>query len=162
MKRLFAAVGILAGAGALVVIPVIPAGAAVQPHRGTVGTSSAHSSSASPDYEQSLSSSITCASWKGDLSWGGNGSILDPAYIDLTSSVLKDTCSSGYAQLFIHWDTIDNPKTEQVGKNVGPNSSGNRPFSTSDEFNTYKDIYVYICSEGAGGYRCGNHKGPGA
>ena len=160
MKRLVAASGLLAGAAAL----------AVQPHQagpsaagGTtmVLTVGAQHSGASPDYEQSLSSSIKCASWKGDLSWGGNGSILDPAFIDLTSSVLKDTCSTGYAQLFLHWDTIDNPKNVLV-KKVGPNSSANAPYSTDDHFNTYKDIYAYICSEGDGGYRCGNKKGPGA
>ena len=170
MKRLLAAAGLLAGAAAVAVIPAVQASAAVQPHQagpsastGTtmVLTADAHNSGASPDYEQSLSSSIKCASWKGDLSWGGNGSILDPAYIDLSSSVLKDNCSSGYAQLFIHWDTIDNPKNELV-KKIGPNTSANAPFSTDDHFNTYKDIYVYICSEGGGGYRCGNKKGPGA
>jgi len=132
---------------------VAQSGPAVQTVRGPGGQ-------AIPAYSQNLSSTITCATWSGTLSWGGNGSILVPAYIDLEGK-LKDTCNNGYAQLFIHWDTIDNPKNELV-KKVGPNSSANTPFSTEDRFNTYKDIYVYICSENSTGYRCGNHKGPGA
>ncbi len=124
---------------------------------------------AQPAYEQHLHSEIKCAHWKGDLSWGGRGSPAIPGFIHLTSSVLTDTCSNGYAQLFIHYDTVDNPKNVQVCTppphvhcRVEAHSSGRRPYSTEDPINTYKDIYVYICSRNDSGYRCGNHKGPGA
>lgn len=158
MRRLLALAGLLAGTTALAIISALPAGAAVQPH--TTGSATARASNASPAYEQELSSTIRCATWSGTLSWGGNGSIAIPAYIDV-SGKLTDNCNSGYAQLHIHWDTINNPKDKMI-KQVGPNSSANTPFSTEDHVNTYKDIYVWICSEGAGGWRCGNHKGPGA
>jgi len=161
VKRILASTGLLACAGVISLMSAVPAGAAVPVAKGAAETVTGHQT-VTPAYEQSLSSSIKCAKWKGDLSWGGNGTPGVEAYIHLTSSVLTDTCSNGYAQLFIHYDTIDNPKNLQVGKNVGPNSSGNRPFSTDDKINTYKDIYVYICSEDSSGYRCGNKKGPGA
>ncbi len=119
----------------------------------------APNTAAKPLYSQDITLSIKCASWSGELAWGGNGSILVPAYIDI-SGTLKDTCASGYAQLFAHWDTIDNPKNPLV-KKVNANSSAKTPYSTSDRFNTYKDIYVYICSNYQG-YRCSAHKGPGA
>jgi len=161
VKRLLAATTLLAGAAALALAPALPALAAAQPGHAVAASVTAHPiSRITPDYEQSLSSSITCASWSGDLSWGGNGSILDPAFIDI-SGKLKDTCNNGYAQLFLHYDTIDNPKNPKV-KQIGPNTSANTPFSTEDNLNTYKDIYVYICSKNTAGYRCGNHKGPGA
>lgn len=113
-----------------------------------------------PLYSQDITVSIQCATWSGELSWGGNGSILFPAYIDLNGT-LKDTCNNGYAQIFLHWDTIDNPKNVLV-KKVGANSSAKTPYSTEDDLNTYKDIYLYICSEDSSGYRCSAHKGPGA
>lgn len=111
-----------------------------------------------PLYSQDIKISIQCATWSGELSWGGLGSILFPAYIDL-SGTLKDTCNNGYAQIFLHWDTIDNPKNPLV-KQVGANSSAKTPYSTEDDFNTYKDIYIYICSEDTNGYRCSGHEGP--
>jgi hypothetical protein len=49
-----------------------------------------------PLYEENLSSEIQCAHWSGTLSWGGNGSIADPAYIQL-EGVIYDTCNNGWA-----------------------------------------------------------------
>jgi len=113
-----------------------------------------------PLYEQSLSSSIQCAHWSGILSWGGNGSPVVPAYIQL-EGVIYDTCNNGWARLYLHWDTINNPKEVNPGY-AGPNSHSNTPYDTSDRINTYKDIWVQLCSSDHAGYRCGNKKGPGA
>jgi len=115
---------------------------------------------AAPQYEQSLSSTIRCATWSGILSWGGNGSILVPAYIQL-EGVIHDKCNNGFAILYIHWDTINNPKDERAGY-AEPNSQSNTPYHTEDHVNTYKDIWVELCSADNTGYRCGNRKGPGA
>jgi hypothetical protein len=174
MKRFLAAAAVLASALAITLGPALSANAATgsrstvaTPHpaagralaRTEVVPPAAPGAAAEPLYSQDITLSIKCASWSGELAWGGNGSILVPAYIDI-SGTLKDTCSSGYAQLFAHWDTIDNPKNPLV-KKVNANSSAKTPYSTSDNVNTYKDIYVYICSEYQG-YRCSAHKGPGA
>lgn len=152
MKRMLVAAAVLASGLALAAAPPLSANAATA-SRVTSATT------AKPLYSQDISLSIKCATWKGEIAWGGNGSILDPAYIDV-SGELKDTCRSGYAQLFLHWDTIDNPKNELV-KKVEEDSSARTPYSTNDRFNTYKDIYVYICSEYEG-YRCSEDAGPGA
>lgn len=113
-----------------------------------------------PLYEQSLSSEIQCAHWAGTLSWGGNGSIAVPAYIQLEGTIY-DTCNNGWARLYLHWDTIDNPKEKNPGY-AGPNGHNNTPYYTEDTVNTYKDIWVLLCSSDHEGYRCGNKKGPGA
>jgi hypothetical protein len=159
VKRLLALLPLLAGAATLAVVPAGPALASAA-HPVTTPALNHLRNGVTPGYEQDLSSTIRCATWSGTLSWGGNGSIVVPAYIDI-SGKLTDNCNNGYAQLFLHYDTIDNPKEPKV-KQIGPNSSANTPFSTEDNLNTYKDIYVYICSEDSTGYRCGNHKGPGA
>jgi hypothetical protein len=91
---------------------------------------------------------------------GGLGIPGNPAFIQL-DGVIKDTCNNGYATLHLHYDTIDNPKDPQVG-HAGPNSQDNTPFRTEDDINTYRDIYVLLCSSDHLGFRCGNKKGPGA
>jgi hypothetical protein len=115
---------------------------------------------ATPRYEQSLSSTIRCATWSGILSWGGNGSILVPAYIQL-EGVIHDNCNNGFATLHLHWDTINNPKEPLVGY-AEPESQSNTPYHTEDHVNTYKEIWVQLCSADSTGHRCGNMKGPGA
>lgn len=115
---------------------------------------------ATPRYEESLSSTIRCATWSGILSWGGNGSIAVPAYIQL-EGVIHDNCNNGWARLYLHWDTINNPHEVNPGY-AGPNSHSNTPYETEDHINTYKDIWVQLCSSDSTGYRCGNKKGPGA
>jgi hypothetical protein len=161
MKRVLAATALAATAIALTAAPSASASAAPRPHLSVAtGTLMRPDTDTSPLFSRDISLHIKCASWKGELSWGGNGSILFPAFIDI-SGTLKDTCSSGHAQLFLHYDTIDNPKEPKV-KQIGPLKSAKTPFTVEDRFNTYKDIYVYICSEGGGGHRCSGHKGPGA
>jgi hypothetical protein len=114
-------------------------------------------------YTDKVTSSIACAYFSGDIGWGGLGIVGDDAYLRLQEpySLLEDTCSSGYARLYIHYDTVDNPKTIKVIQ-IGPHRGSITRFLNKDDFNTYKDIYIYICSQGDGHYRCGNHKGPGA
>lgn len=172
MKRfLLAMAGGSAIAAGLALCASIPAGAAVQPrpapaarpasvhqHVVEVAVSARAHLGAQPLYEDSLSSNITCANWSGDLSWGHEGTT---AFITISDGVLEDTCSSGYARLYLHYDTIDNPKTPDV-KQTGPDSGSGTPYTVTDSANSYKDIYVYICSQGDGAYRCGNKKGPGA
>jgi hypothetical protein len=63
--------------------------------------------------------------------------------------------------LCAHWDTINNPKEVNPGY-AGPNSHSNTPYHTEDHINTYKEIWVQLCSSDRTGYRCGNKKGPGA
>lgn len=162
MKRILLLVSALVMGAGLIALPATAANASARTHAPAATASHRKSAQTSQPirlYSQDITLSVQCASWSGEIAWGGNGSILDPAYIDV-SGTLKDTCSSGYAQLFLHWDTIDNPKNPLV-KKVGPNSSAKTPYSTSDDLNTYKDIYVYICSEDSSGYRCSAHKGPG-
>lgn len=121
--------------------------------------------SAAPADSQDLSFHIDCASWKGELAWGGNGNPIIPAYIDV-SGLLRSPCDDGHAQLHIHYDTIDNPKNEII-KKIGPESVHRTPWDTKDEINTFKDIYMWICSwRGTVGhekdYSCSHRKGPGA
>jgi hypothetical protein len=121
--------------------------------------------SAAPRESQDLSFDIACASWKGELAWGGNGNPIIPAYIDV-SGLLKSPCSDGHAQLHIHYDTIDNPKNIEI-KAIGPDSVHRTPWDTKDSINTFKDIYLWICSwrgtvHHEKDYSCSHHKGPGA
>jgi hypothetical protein len=158
MRRLLAAAAALTGGLALTVVPALPGNAATVP-AGSVTQLHAPAKGAKPRFSQDITIKIKCATWKGELSWGGSGNPIHPAFIDV-SGTLHDTCHTGYAQLFLHWDTIDNPKTVLV-KKVGANRAERTPYSTHDDLNTYKDIYVYICSE-HDGYRCSKHHGPGA
>ncbi len=69
-------------------------------------------------------------------------------------------------QLWLHYDTVDNPRNVEVRK-IGPKSAVRTPFGTHDDINTYKDIYVWLCSwEGTVHHEthaeCGKRKGPGA
>jgi hypothetical protein len=132
--------------------------ASVHQHVVQIAVSAGAHPGAEPLYEDPLSSNITCANWSGDLSWGHEGTT---AYITISNGVLEDNCSSGYARLYLHYDTIDNPKNPEV-RQTGPDSGSGTPYSVTDSANSYKDIYVYICSQGDGAYRCGNKKGPGA
>lgn len=120
---------------------------------------------ASPAYSQDLSFDIACASWKGELAWGGNGNPIIPAYIDV-SGRLKSPCSDGHAQLHIHYDTIDNPQNIRIIQ-IGPERTERTPWDTKDTINTFKDIYLWICSwrgtvHHEKDYSCSHHKGPGA
>jgi hypothetical protein len=116
-----------------------------------------------PQYSDKVSSTITCAYFSGQIGWGGAGTVFDNAYVRLQEpySLFEDTCSGGYARLYIHYDTVDNPKTIKVIQ-IGPHTGSMTKFQNTDDFNTYKDIYIYICSDSGGHYRCGHHKGPGA
>lgn len=111
-----------------------------------------------PSYRKNVNISITCASFSGKLGWGGGGVIVDYAFVELTEpySFIEDTCNNGYARLYIHYDTVDNPKTIKVIQIDGHRGS-ETPFLNEDNINTYKDIYVYLCSESGGHYRCSGH-----
>jgi hypothetical protein len=116
-----------------------------------------------PSYRDKINISITCAYASVDLGWGGGGDILDYAFVELTEpySLIEDTCNSGYARLYVHYDTVDNPKTIKVIQ-IGSNRGSETAFLNEDNANRYKDIYVYLCSDSGGHYRCSGHKGPGA
>ncbi len=116
-----------------------------------------------PSYRDNINISITCADASVKLGWGGGGIIVDYAFVELVEpySYIQDTCNSGYARLYIHYDTVDNPKTIKVIQ-IGPNRGAETPFLNEDNINTYKDIYIYLCSDSGGHYRCSGHKGPGA
>jgi hypothetical protein len=116
-----------------------------------------------PDDTQKIDIPTRCAKFKGDLSWGNSGGVPPhEAYIEITNAELSDTCKEGYAQLFIHWDTIDNPKTIEVAK-VEAGHKKRTPYHTEDPVNNYKDIYVYVCFfVREGDYHCSKHYGPGA
>jgi hypothetical protein len=161
MRRLLAAAAALACGIALAMAPTLTANAVTaSPAAVTRAHAAAKpATTARPQYSRDITITIKCATWKGELAWGGNGNPIIPAYIDV-SGTLRDTCHKGYAQLFLHWDTIDNPKNVLV-KKVNENSSARTPYSTHDDLNTYKDIYVYVCSDYEG-YRCSKHEGPGA
>ncbi len=116
-----------------------------------------------PLYSQDINYAAPhCIKWTGTLSWGGNGSIGVPAYIDVEGKI-TDSCGSGsWGSVHLHWDTIDNPKDIRIIKIEYPTRSANTPKSESDSFATYKDIYLYFCwnSGTAGG--CSGKYGPGA
>jgi hypothetical protein len=111
-----------------------------------------------PSYRHGINLSITCAYFSGTLGWGGDGSIFDYAFVELVEpySLLEDTCSSGYARVYVHYDTVDNPKTIEVIE-IGPHRGSETPFLNEDNLNRYKDIYLYICSDYGGKYRCSRH-----
>jgi hypothetical protein len=71
---------------------------------------------ASTTYSDKVSTSITCANFAGKIGWGGLGLPVDNAYLRIAEpySVLEDTCGGGYARLYIHYDTFDNPKTVKI------------------------------------------------
>jgi hypothetical protein len=102
-----------------------------------------------------------CAKFKGELSWA-TVEPTHPAYIEITHGELRDPCTVGYARLYIHWDTIDNPKTRRVA-HVNAGHAIRTPFYTDDYLNNYKDIYVYVCAlVRPHDYHCSRHYGPGA
>ena len=111
-----------------------------------------------PSFRHGINLRITCAYFSGTLGWGGDGNIFDYAFVELVEpySLLEDTCSSGYARVFVHYDTIDNPKTIRVIQ-IGPHRGSETPFLNEDNLNRYKNIYLYICSDYAGHYRCSGH-----
>jgi hypothetical protein len=111
-----------------------------------------------PSFRHGINLRITCAYFSGTLGWGGDGNIFDYAFVELVEpySLLEDTCGSGYAQVFVHYDTINNPKTIRVIQ-IGGHRGSETPFLNEDNLNRYKNIYLYICSDYAGHYRCSGH-----
>ena len=114
-------------------------------------------------YNDKVSSTIKCAHFQGDIGHGNGEIPAFPAYVRLAepASFLEDTCSSGYARLYVPYDTADNPRNIMVIQ-IGPRTGSITKFFNSDYLNTYKDIYLYICSKYGNHYQCGSHKGPGA
>lgn len=167
MKRSLTTAAALACGLTLTAIPALAANAsaaspatAAQSHASaSVSHPKTPSAAARPLYTHVYSISTECATWAGELSWGSVGPPWGKAHIDV-HGLLHDRCKSGYAQLFLHWDTVRNPKWELV-KKVNAERAERTPYSTSDWLNNYKDIYLYVC-ENYQGYRCSRHYGPGA
>ncbi len=111
-----------------------------------------------PSYRHGINISITCAYFSGTVGWGGLGNPLDYAYIELVEpySLLEDTCNNGYARIYVHYATVRTSKTVEVVQ-IGKHTGSNTPFLNEDDINTYSDIYLYICSDSGGHYRCSGH-----
>jgi hypothetical protein len=124
---------------AALLIPAMPANAA----SGPTPPAASRPDAVHPDYSQKITLHTQCGYWSGELEWGGNGSILVPAYIRIDDGELTARCARGWVRLWIHWDTIDNPQSHVV-KAVKAPGRAKTPFETDDHFLTYKDIYVWL------------------
>lgn len=134
-----------------VTLPLILAGTSAQ-----AAARTPVSAKAALAYSGSYSTSVNCATWHGGIAWGTKP--LGAHYLDVDGT-LKSTCRTGWAKLHLHYDTVGNPKDVVVGtaENGGTVTT---PFTTEDYLFAYKHIYVELCSENRGHYRCGNRKGP--
>jgi hypothetical protein len=111
-----------------------------------------------PSYRHGVNIGITCATFSGTIGWGGDGSIFDYAFVELVEpySLLEDTCNNGYARVYLHYSTFAGSKTIEVVQ-IGKYTGSMTPTLSEDDIYRYADIYVYVCSDSGGHYRCSKH-----
>jgi hypothetical protein len=166
MKRFLATVSLLLAAAVLTTAAAAPSSAAVlvRTHDATVATASSSTPAkvlptpgpAVPLYQMHVIASVACAKFTGTISWGGNGSILVPAYIYVDGTVSSSCNSTSY--LHLHYNWLGGHYDPRIGL-AGPYKSVPVHFAIENELATYGDIYVYVCSNRYG-WSCSPDVGP--
>jgi hypothetical protein len=104
-----------------------------------------------PLTERSVSPRVTCGGFNGNVEWGGNGSVLDEAYLDVWGT-LWSTCKTT-TYLYISYQLLQNSYNKTI-KSAGANSSVGVNWSTSSDWATFGYIVVDTCSTYKG-WTCG-------
>jgi hypothetical protein len=110
-----------------------------------------------PDYEMQLHPRVECGGGDGTLQWGGNGGLLDPAYLSYDGNVYN-YCTSGTVYMYISYTVGGSPHNFPIG-HAGPGQNLKVHYAVDSENGTYADIRVTACVQ-YNGWRCGVPQGP--
>jgi hypothetical protein len=140
------AVGLIAAGAA------VPAGAATVPVGAGVAVQPGFE-----NYHEDVYIHARCAFYKGEITWGRHD-IIGEYYVGTNGTLSAHNCREGDAILSLHYDTVDNPRTERVGK-VQHERAEKVAYENEDWVNSYKDIWVELCYYSPHGACV--HMGPG-
>jgi hypothetical protein len=110
-----------------------------------------------PLYETQLHPRVQCGGGDGTLQWGGNGGLLDPAYLSYDGNVYN-YCTSGRVYMYISYTVGFSPHNDNIGS-AGPGQNLKVHYSRESENGTYAHIRVDACTS-YNGWRCGTPVGP--
>jgi hypothetical protein len=165
MNRLAVRAALLAGSAAMLgLVTSVPASAATTGIQAKAVTAAPSKGDAvRPLYEMKVGPTTACGAFSGTLQWGGNGSILIPAYISLDGRVWNNACPGATEYVYISYTYAGAEYNPQIGKaSYSPTANFKVNFSTESELFQYGNIKVDVCDNSNKGWHCGKAVGPGA
>lgn len=114
-----------------------------------------------PLYQMHVGPTTSCGAFSGTLQWGGNGSILVPAYISLDGRVWNNNCPGATEFVFVSYTYAGGGYDPRVGKaSYSPSANVKVHWNTESELFQYGNITVDVC-DNHHGWHCGKPQGPG-
>jgi hypothetical protein len=112
-----------------------------------------------PLYTASVTATVRCGKFTGTIKHGGNGGVLDKAYLDIDGKV-SSSCNSK-TRLQAKYNVVVLGTYEPVIKTVGARQTATVSWSTSSAAGTYSEIGVRVCTTDgmkSGKWYCGAWK----
>jgi hypothetical protein len=113
-----------------------------------------------PLYEMKVGPTNSCGAFSGTLQWGGNGSILVPAYISLDGRVWNNNCPVATEYVYISYTYAGGGYNPQIGHaEYSPTANVVVNWHAESELFQYGSIKVDVC-DNYHGWHCGKAVGP--